>query len=390
MYVLALASPPNAVISQRRHGLSLFTLTIAGVIFRSEIAVLVFAQTVYLLARGRVSLTKTVIPAGISGLVAGLLISVPIDSFFWQKYPIWPEWVGFYYNTILGQSSNWGTSPWYFYFLNSLPRLLFNPLVFTILVPTAIGNPSTRQHAIDLLVPALAYTSIYSILPHKEWRFIIYIVPVITAVAAMGASWIWIRRSKTLLYRTLSLVVLGTVLASFAGSAVLLNISQMNYPGGEAIIKLHTVTNNVTEPIRIYADNLACQTGVTRFLESRKDRINGHSKWIYDKSENETALLSPLFWHEFDYALVEHGERTIGKWEIVDVINGIDGLRIVRPGTDMQTTGDLVDDVLVGERHDFWHGWDQLGEILRKKVTRGWWLTVRIAPKIMILKRQQT
>jgi alpha-1,6-mannosyltransferase len=364
-------------------------LTAAGVIFRSELAVLVLSQTLYLLVTRRISLIKTVIPAGLLGLFVGLSITVPIDSFFWQNFPIWPEWVGFYYNTILGQSSNWGTSPWYYYFANSLPRLLHNPMVFTVLIPLAISSPATRQRTADLLIPGLSFVSVYSILPHKEWRFIIYVIPAFTAAAAIGASWIWNRRRKSILYQSLNLLLIGSVTASFILSSIELTISHMNYPGGEAMIQLHRITENSTQPMLVYADNLACQTGVTRFLESRKEKIKGQSKWSFDKTENETALLDPVFWHQFDYALVEHQERCIGKWEVVDVITALDGFRIVRPGMDIDSTGDMVDDILLRERHDIWQLWDRVGEVLRAKVTRGWWLSVRIVPKIKILKREK-
>lgn len=364
-------------------------LTAAGVIFRSELAALVLSQTLYLLATRRISLMKTVIPAGIFGVLLGLLVTVPIDSFFWLKFPLWPEWVGFYYNTILGQSSNWGTSPWYFYYANALPRLLQNPVIYTILIPLAISSSATRQRTADLLVPGLSFVALYSILPHKEWRFIIYVVPAFTAAGAIGASWIWNRRRKSFVYRTLNFLVIVSVAASFILSLIELTISHMNYPGGEAMIRLHSITENSPQPMRVYADNLACQTGVTRFLESRKEKINSQLKWNFDKSENETTLLDPMFWHQFDFALVEHQERCIGKWEVVDVVTALDGLRVVRPGMDIDSTGDTVDDILLRDRHDIWQLWDRVGDVFRTKVTRGWWLSVRVVPKIKILRREK-
>jgi alpha-1,6-mannosyltransferase len=384
---LALASPPGAIIAERRHGLSLAVLTAAGVIFRSELAVLVASQTLYLLATRRVSLVKTVISAGVTGAIVGLLITVPIDSFFWQQYLLWPEWVGFYYNTILGHSSNWGTSPWHYYLLTSLPKLLFNPLIYTVLVPLAVAAPATRRPAVALLVPGLTFVGAYSLLPHKEWRFVVYIVPAFTAVGAMGASWIWNRRSKSIVYSILSLLLLASVAASFAASSALLVISQMNYPGGEAMTLLREMTINSSQPLQVYADNLACQTGVTRFLESRKEKINGQAKWNFDKTENETSLLDPMFWHQFDYVLVEHQERTIGKWDVVEVVTALDGLRFIRPGMEMEASEDAVDNILLQGRHDMWQLWDRIGEVIREKFTRGWWITVKIVPKIKILRR---
>src|SRR5579862_138292 len=51
--------------TSKRHKLSIYLLTITGVVFRSEIAILLAAQVAYLLIQGRVSLAREVIPAGL-------------------------------------------------------------------------------------------------------------------------------------------------------------------------------------------------------------------------------------------------------------------------------------------------------------------------------------
>src|SRR6266536_4595277 len=117
---------PKVQIAKRQR-LAIFFVVFAGVVFRSEIAVLLFTQLLVLLVQSRISL-QTIIPASIGSAFVALAISVPIDSFFWQK-PIWPELAGFYYNAILGKSAEWGVSPYPHYFSTLLPRLLLNPLI---------------------------------------------------------------------------------------------------------------------------------------------------------------------------------------------------------------------------------------------------------------------
>ena len=171
-----------------------------------------------------------IIPAGIAGLLIGLTSTVLIDSFFWQQFPLWPELTGFYYNTILGKSSDWGTEPLHFYFLNSIPRLLLNPLTYLFCIPLALNLSATAQTSRNIALPLASFVAIYSLLPHKEWRFILYIIPSLTAIASSGASWIWIRRSKSTLYSILSLGLVLSTLASFLTSFLLLYISSQNYP----------------------------------------------------------------------------------------------------------------------------------------------------------------
>ncbi|SMQ50812.1 unnamed protein product [Zymoseptoria tritici ST99CH_3D7] len=361
--------------SSRRRRLALYLLTVAGVIFRSEIAILLAAETAYLLFQQRISLVKEVIPAGLAGAVIALLATVAVDSFFWQQVPLWPEWVGFYYNTVLGKSSDWGTSPFYFYFLNALPRLLLNPMTYLICIPTALKIKMSQ----DVLIPQLAFIAVYSLLPHKEWRFIVYTIPALTAVAAGGANWIWTRRAKTAMYRLLSIALIISTIASFGISLASLYISSLNYPGGEALSRLHKLAPQEPRlPIHVYLDNLACQTGVSRLQQT-------HPGWWYDKTEDEAKLVKSTFWKQFDYVLAEKPEKVIGNWKEIDTINGFAGVSM-RPGDE--------DDILpmpavLGRPGRIVHdAYQRMALVARQKFTKGYWPAIRMAPRIHILKRE--
>lgn len=377
------SAPQQNPDTSKRRRLALYLLTFAGVVFRSEIAILLAAETAYLLLQGKASLTKEIIPAGLSGAVIGLLTTVSVDSFFWQRFPLWPEWVGFYYNTILGKSSDWGTSPWYFYLTNAIPRLLMNPMSWAICIPLALTSPATQKKSLDIFAPLLAFVTVYSILPHKEWRFIIYIVPGLTAVAASGASWIWTRRTKTLIYRVLSLGLIVSTLASFVASMGILYISSLNYPGGQALERLHALAGHTPGRVNVYMDNLACQTGVTRFLE-KPDK-----NWQYDKTEDEATLLNPAFWQRFDYVLAEKPERIIGSWEVLDTIYGYDGVGLSVLG-DNENAAPLMSP---GKRNGggadaVLRVYNSIALFARQRFTKGKWVAVKMAPKIYILKRE--
>lgn len=268
---------------------------------------------------------------GISSAFVALAITMPIDTFFWQR-PIWPEFAGFYFNAIEGKSTEWGTSPFLAYFQDFLPKLLLNPLVNYALIPMAFGIPALRDRALYLILPPVLFVAIYSIQPHKEARFIIYVVPSLTAVASVSASYIWARRSKTLLYKAGSALLVFSVLGSFVASIAMLLISSLNYPGGEALSKLQSLpsyTSRDNTRVNVHMDVLSCMTGVTLF--------NQHSQlhnltWAYDKTENETTLLEPGFWEQFDYLLMAEPGEAIGAWEVVDTIYSYDGVEVLRPG----------------------------------------------------------
>jgi alpha-1,6-mannosyltransferase len=383
--------------------LSLYLLTIAGIVFRSELAILVGTITLYLFVTQRISITGTIIPAGLGGLLIGLLCTVPLDSFMWQSFPLWPEWTAFYYNTIQGHSADWGVSPWHYYFANALPRLLLNPATYMLCIPVALLNIATRKRSLDLLVPLLAFVGLYSFLPHKEWRFIIYIIPGLTGVAAAGASWIWNRRGRSIIYAALSLGLVGSVIVSFVASTTILALSSLNYPGGAALnILHHGIEHTATSHLNVYFDNLACQTGVTHFLESHQgaqtvlDVLESRDTraWTYDKTEDPSALLDPMFWAKFDYVLAERPEKIIGSWAVAHVVYGFGGVRVLKPG---QKSGSPVEHVNggvtnVSVQRD-WTGqvaeaWKTLEGLLRQRVLRGYWAEVQMEPKIRILVNQ--
>lgn len=389
--------------THKHQRLCLYLLTLAGVIFRSELAILVGTITLIFLLVYRSPLPRAIILPGIAGLAIGLLLTIPVDTFFWRTYPkpLWPELEAFWYNTIQGKSSDWGTSPWHYYFLNALPKLLLNPLTSLLLIPVAVINPATRKASTRLLLPLLSFVALYSLLPHKEWRFIIYVIPGLTAVAAAGAAWIWDRRAKSTTYRLLSLALVGSVLASFTASFALLAVSSTNYPGGEAMIRLHSIMANETGVVRIHADNLACQTGLTRFLEhvpietASDDAgvLRPTSKLLVDKTDDADKLLNPAFWVQFDYALAERPEKAIGKWEVLDTVYGFGGVELVRPersSEDARAEEGLgqAEDGSIEQKylHGFWGIWHQL-ERKSSPITRGWWIRVKMEPQIRILKR---
>lgn len=331
-----------------------------------------------------------IISAGLLGASVALISTVTIDTFFWQRStPVWPEWSAFYYNTILGKSSDWGVSPFYYYFANALPKLCLNPLT-TFLVPFSALNGAHRavEKIWALLIPTTLFVAIYSILPHKEWRFIIYVIPPMTVCAAIQAKVLWRQRFYSWGHRAMSLCLLASIAGSFIVSGVQLAVSSYNYPGGMALTALHSLPSSIAPPGIVFLDNLSQQTGVTRFLQYPPG-----SGWIYDKTENATLLQTPEFWQHLDYALMEHQEHAIGKWEVISTVKAFGGIGIVRPGEENVSTdleGGGAPGHVMGKEGVGLGQWSermQKVEEFGRRLTRGWWVRVKMVPKIRILRR---
>ncbi|OLN82850.1 Dol-P-Man:Man(7)GlcNAc(2)-PP-Dol alpha-1,6-mannosyltransferase [Colletotrichum chlorophyti] len=392
---------PDPKSQHPRQRVAISLLVFAAAIFRSEVALLLATTSLHLLLTSQTTIPRLVRPFLISFTVA-LAVSVPLDSYFWQR-PLWPELWGFYYNAILGSSSNWGVSPWHFYFTSALPRLLLNPLTYTLLIPFSLFHPSTAHTARALVIPPLLFVAIYSLQPHKEARFIFYAVPPLTAAAAQGANALFATRSKSLLRALASAALCISVLASLAASTGILLLSSLNYPGGDALRQLHALVPLSDPPsvITVHTDVLSCMTGVTLFSQNHPGLPkNPHSRALelgsdtthtahpiltFDKTEDKAVLADPAFWSRFDFVLAEDPSSVKGgQWETLGIVQGYAGVEVLRPGSKPSSGTDeeegegriLGRGHLVKKVRDFVRG-----------LTRGWWVGPRMEPRIRIMKR---
>uniref|UniRef100_A0A2P2JMF5 Mannosyltransferase n=1 Tax=Rhizophora mucronata TaxID=61149 RepID=A0A2P2JMF5_RHIMU len=97
-------------------------LIFATVIFRCDMMLLLCPIALELLLTRSISLWDTIkYCIGIAVLSIGLTIVV--DSIMWKKL-VWPEFVVFWFNSVMNRSSEWGTSTFHWYFTSALPRSL--------------------------------------------------------------------------------------------------------------------------------------------------------------------------------------------------------------------------------------------------------------------------
>jgi len=229
-----------------------------------------------------------------------MAITICIDSIFWGRI-IWPEFSVLYFNTVLNKSKDWGVMPYWWYFYSALPRAMSATLV---LVPIAFKfDPEPYAPNITrILVPTVVFILLYSLLPHKELRFIIYTLPLLNTAAAVAFVGLWNRVCSPLQKLATRVCLVGIVVVTIFTTVNLTMISRLNYPGGEAFERLHHICrqpgaqchSDGTNVTKVHISVPPAQTGVSRFGEDVTDAF------AYSKVEAWSATNKPS---KFDWLL---------------------------------------------------------------------------------------
>jgi len=190
-------------------------LTTATVIFRCDMLVILGPLLLQLLSYKEILLFRTIRVGITTGLIS-LGVTVAIDSIFWDNM-VWPEGVVLFFNTVQNKSSEWGVMPWHWYFSNALLKSLTCSIAFIVAGLLGITNPcySTKTPVNPTFsnyitgffhypnktmfyysTPALLFIGLYSILPHKELRFILPALPLLLLPAAIGIHRILPQKSE--------------------------------------------------------------------------------------------------------------------------------------------------------------------------------------------------
>ena len=277
-------------------------LTAAIVIFRAELLLLLAPLCVLVLYHRHLTffaLAKLGLGVGAAALAA----TVAVDSYFWRR-PLWPEAEVLYFNTLLNKSGEYGTSPFHWYFTSALPRALLAAY------PLAAASLALVPKARPIVLANLFFVGVYSILPHKELRFVLYAVPPLNVAAAAALAKLHAklpdtRRAKGGGARALAYggraVIVGALLACAALSAVFGAAALHNYPGGHALAALLDklpAVHKSGDRNTIHIGNAAAISGVSRFAQA--------PPWRYSKAEGLDD--DPDALGRFGYLLSERAE----------------------------------------------------------------------------------
>lgn len=292
-------------------------LAFTAVIFRVEIGVLaVTISFISSLGFGQSDIQINLYFL-VVGTVVGVLVTVLVDSYFWGEW-VWPELESFMYNVVNGNASEWGVEPYGAYFKKYLlnffrpPHILLLVVLGLLVDPANDGTPTkvtddnklivthpARNSLRILTISAILYIAFMSKQPHKEWRFIVYTVPIFTLQAANGLANVTRKWSTLFAHKLLLFIMLASTGVSVVYTLMMSYASSFNYPGGEAVTFLndYIVNSKANENVLVHMDVASCMSGITKFTELHTPNV------VFDKTE-ELEELSRL-WNNFTHMITE-------------------------------------------------------------------------------------
>jgi alpha-1,6-mannosyltransferase len=350
-------------------------------IFRCDILLLLASLGLSWLVMRQLTVLRALKIGLVTGVVS-LLLTVPLDSLLWQR-PLWPEGEVFYFNTILGKSSEWGTSPWHWYFTSALPKSMLLTLLLVPLsilrVPdlmvgwerrilTSIGSTRTETSTsawidrtwLPFLVPVLGFILLYSNLGHKEMRFIFPALPILNLASASSMSRLGELaktnkdKAPTLIGRLVFYFGIFCIILSFIGSLAFVGVSKWNYPGGESLLRLsdhiqrETQRRDVSNPkVVVYMDVASAMSGVSLFGQRAVQYQIPTVSWTFVKAgyEDVHSILQDV--DSFTHALSESPEMFVG-FVVVEEILGTPRLDLRKFSIETKPS------IFVLEKRDFW------------------------------------
>ena len=351
----------------------------AAAIFRCDILLLLVSLGLSWLITGELTIRRALVIGLLTGFVS-LLVTVPVDSLLWQR-PLWPEGEVFYFNTILGKSSDWGTSPWHWYFSAALPKSMLMTLLLVpfslLLVPdrmvrwerrlrstTGSSEPTTfgwmDSTWLPILLPVLCFIVLYSNLGHKEMRFIFPALPILNLASAscmarfseLGTT----NKDKapTLIGSCIFYFGVTCIVLTMIGSLAFVAVSKWNYPGGESLIRLSDHFHQEMrrrdvsiDKVVVYVDVASAMSGVSLFGQRAVQYQFPTMSWNFVKAgyEDEHAMLQDV--ESVTHALTESPGTLVGFLVVAEVLGS--------PRLDLRRLSvETKPSIFVLEKRDFW------------------------------------
>ncbi|WVQ76291.1 hypothetical protein IAR50_005956 [Cryptococcus sp. DSM 104548] len=333
-------------------GIGLVTLT--ATIARLELTPLAIALAGISVLQGRLSFARALLSGAAGGFI-GLLLTSCVDIYFLapiaHMYPYhqWPELSAALFNIVQGKSAEWGVMPGWYY-LAALVKLGLGAVPFWVVgVYVGVQRKGEDRRMVELVLGCVvALVGSLSLVAHKEWRFIVYSVPLLNILAARAAATLWHTHthSRYLKFKSQKVqahlcktAIILTILANTILTIWSTTISRLNYPGasvGKILVELaRQKPSDSIEVHKVWLSASALHSGVTLFtlpspsLSAFLGLQLDHPESAYERCSAPWGNSAQELWDEgYTWAVGDEWEEfeKTGGWVSVGEIDGFAGV----------------------------------------------------------------
>lgn len=108
-------------------------------------------------------------------------------------------------------------------------------------LPLAMFGIVLDKRLRQLALPSLCFIGLLSALGHKEWRFIIYVIPIFNVCAAKALAWLFGRPKSSTGGKLCFAFAIGCIGLNMLATTGTMAASVENYPGGVALDRFNHI-----------------------------------------------------------------------------------------------------------------------------------------------------
>ncbi|CAH2088274.1 unnamed protein product [Euphydryas editha] len=231
---------------------------------------------------------------------------VALDSYIYGRLVVTP-WEFFKFNVLQNISSFYGVHPWHWYITQGLPAVLgINIVPILWAVVNVIRRPKENKIGLVLLLAAALHVTVHSFISHKEFRFVLPLLPILLYLA-QDVIVPWSRKAKKWqLYSTALVILVGNLVPSLyfglihqSGTLKVMPLLREAIPSNRSSILFMMPCHSTPLYSHLHANVTArylhCDPSPQQTYESEAFYHNPQRWWNSEYSTRQTPTLVVLF-----------------------------------------------------------------------------------------------
>lgn len=182
IFIIAFVLYFQQVQSSRKHFFIVGLLLGLSILFRYQLIFMCAGFIAWLLFQQKEKFSRLIVMC--LGILTMLLVGIGVDRWFYGEWTL-TIWKYFSMNILHDKASEFGTSPWYFYFTEFLVKGI-PPFSILIMVSFFYFLRYQLKHVITWII--VPFVLVHLIIAHKEIRFLFPIIGFLPLIVTIGSN----------------------------------------------------------------------------------------------------------------------------------------------------------------------------------------------------------